>query len=87
MNPRLSGKQEDAEHNLHCCHIYPGECRVSFLIPCKKTLKVNYDVSSNQTTTNMKNKSGHKPICNMQMVREERQSEVTVTSIKKSPYS
>ncbi len=35
----------------------------------------------------MKNKSGHKPICSMQMVREERQSEVIIMSIKKSPYS
>jgi hypothetical protein len=35
----------------------------------------------------MKNKSGHKPICRMQLVREERQSEVTIMSIKKSPYS
>jgi hypothetical protein len=36
MNPRLSGKQEDAEHNLHCCHIYPGECRVSFWYPARR---------------------------------------------------
>jgi len=84
MNPRLSGKQQNAEQNLHCCHIYPGECRKK---PCKKTLKVTYDVSSDQTTTNMKNKNGHKPICSMQMVREKRQPEITIMSIKKSQYS
>jgi hypothetical protein len=27
MNPRLNGKQQNAEHNLYCCYIYPGECR------------------------------------------------------------